>query len=37
MMEALGKSEYGIKNYIDDANYVVKNGKYVPELNGFIK
>ena len=36
-MDALGKSEYGIKDYINDANYVVQNGTYVPELNGFVQ
>ncbi|MGJ0909004.1 hypothetical protein [Clostridium botulinum] len=37
MMDALSKSSYNIKNYIDDANYVIKNGQYVPELNGYVK
>ena len=37
MMDALGKSKYGIKDYINDANYGVQNGTYVFELNGFVK
>ena len=37
MMNVLAKSEYSVKDYINDANYVVQNGKYVPELNGFIQ
>ncbi|MEG1002723.1 MAG: hypothetical protein RSF37_04910, partial [Clostridium sp.] len=37
IMDALGKSKYNIKDYINDANYVVQNGMYVPELNGFVR
>lgn len=28
---------YNLKQYIQDANYVIDNGQYVPELNGYIK
>ena len=37
MMDALGKSEYNLKDYINDANFVVNNGQYVSELNGYIR
>jgi len=37
IMDALGKNEYGLKNYIDDANHVVQNGTYTSELNGFVQ
>ncbi len=36
-MDALGQSSYNLKNYIDDAHHVIKNGTYVPELNGFVR
>ena len=32
----LGKSSYSITNYLDDANYIINNGKYASELNGYI-
>ncbi|WMW48968.1 LXG domain-containing protein [Bacillus paralicheniformis] len=35
--DAMGKKQYNLKNYLEDANYVIKNGKYVPELNGYVK
>lgn len=25
------------KEYLDGANYVIKNGKYVPEMNGYVR
>lgn len=37
VMEALGKNSYNLKNYVNDANFIVKNGTYVPELNGYIR
>ena len=37
VMDALGKQSYNLKNYIDDANHIIKNGQYVPELNGYVK
>ncbi|WP_342671335.1 MULTISPECIES: DUF6861 domain-containing protein [Pseudomonas] len=37
LMSAFGKSEYNIKNYLDDANHVIRNGDFVPEMNGYVK
>ena len=30
----LRESSYTIDNYLRDANHIIKNGTYVPELNG---
>ncbi|MBI6763102.1 hypothetical protein, partial [Pseudomonas syringae] len=37
LMSAFGKSEYNIKSYLDDANHVIRNGDFVPEMNGYVK
>ena len=37
MQKALGKNTYSMTNYLDDANYIIQNGTYVPELNGYVK
>ncbi|HEY2566622.1 MAG TPA: hypothetical protein VGH95_02780 [Candidatus Aquirickettsiella sp.] len=29
--------DYDVKQYIEDANFVIKNGIYVPELNAYVK
>ena len=34
--DVLGDSNYSIDKYLDDANYIVNNGTYVPELNGYV-
>ena len=26
-----------LKNYINDANFIVKNGTYIPQLNGYVR
>lgn len=36
-MTVFNVNSYNLKNYIDDAHNVIKNGKYVPELNGFVR
>ncbi|MDO5615796.1 MAG: hypothetical protein Q4G16_06375 [Cruoricaptor ignavus] len=36
-MNALDKSSYNLKNYIEDANWIIKNGTYVPKLNGYVR
>ncbi len=36
-MTAMGKGQYNLKNYLEDANYVKNTGKYVSELNGYVK
>ena len=33
----LEKSNYSVKDYLDDANYIIQNGDYSPELNGYVK
>ncbi|BAZ29535.1 hypothetical protein NIES4074_19820 [Cylindrospermum sp. NIES-4074] len=35
--QVLGKSSCNIKDYIEDANYVIKTGQYVPEMSGYVK
>ena len=37
IQKALGKNSYNISNYLDDANFVIKNGTYVKELNGYVR
>lgn len=32
----LGDSNYSIDKYLDDANYIINNGTYAPELNGYV-
>jgi hypothetical protein len=34
---ALGVKSYDIANYLDDANYIINSGTFVPELNGYIR
>lgn len=31
-----GYKNYTIANYLEDANLVIKNGTYVPELNAYV-
>ncbi len=35
IMKALGKKSYNLKQYINDANWIVKNGHYSEELRGY--
>lgn len=35
--EVLGENDYTINDYLTDANYIVENGTYTPELNGYVK
>lgn len=35
--DVLGESNYTIDKYLSDANNVIDNGTYVPELNGYVK
>ncbi|OIN56677.1 hypothetical protein BLX24_23920 [Arsenicibacter rosenii] len=37
VMDALGKTSYNLKNYLDDANFIIKNGTFVPEMNGYVR
>lgn len=34
--DVLGDSNYSIDKYLDDANYIINNGTYVSELNGYV-
>ena len=36
-MQVLGRTSYSIKDYIEDANHVIKTGRWVPEMNGYVK
>ncbi|MEH0874974.1 hypothetical protein QM999_09745 [Pectobacterium cacticida] len=36
-MDTLNRNSYNLKDYINDANHVVKNGQFVPEMNGYVK
>lgn len=31
-----GKTNYSIDDYLSDANYIITNGSYAPELNGYV-
>jgi hypothetical protein len=35
--KSLGKESYTVRDYVFDANHVVKEGQYVNELNGYVK
>jgi RHS repeat-associated protein len=35
--KALGKESYSAAEYAADANYVIRNGQYVQELNGYVR
>ena len=37
LSDVLGRSSYNLKNYLDDANHVINNGTFVPELNGYVR
>ncbi|MEG0153663.1 MAG: hypothetical protein RR744_10925, partial [Cellulosilyticaceae bacterium] len=35
--KAFNKSKYTVEDYLNDANYVIDNGTYIPEMNGYVK
>ena len=35
IMKVTGKSAYNLKNYVDDANWIIQNGTYSSNLNGY--
>lgn len=35
--DVLGETNYSMQRYLEDANYIIKCGTYVPELYGYIK
>ena len=37
IMNAMGSKSYGLGQYVDDANHIIQNGTWVPEMNGFAK
>ncbi len=37
LASAFNKKSYNLDNYLKDANHVIQNGTYVPELNGYVK
>lgn len=37
IMDAMSKSKYNLKTYLEDANQVIQTGQYVPEMNGYVK
>ena len=36
LMGAFGRNSYNLKDYLNDANHVIKNGTFVPEMNGYV-
>jgi hypothetical protein len=34
--EVFGFKNYSVQDYVNDANLVIKNGTYVPELNAYV-
>ncbi len=37
VMDALGKNSYNLSNYVNDENFIIKNGIFIPEMNGYIR
>ncbi|MCL1092072.1 hypothetical protein L2744_21220 [Shewanella profunda] len=37
LMQAFGRTIYNLKNYVGDANHVIKEGTFVPEMNGYVR
>ena len=37
VMSTLGKKSYQLADYLNDANHVIKNGIFIPELNGYVR
>jgi|GEM_PF-4798836 len=35
IMDASGRSAYNLKDYVNDANWIIQNGTYNPKLNGY--
>ena len=36
IINATNASEYSVEQYLDDANWIINNGQYIPEKNAFI-
>ncbi|MBO0461456.1 MULTISPECIES: hypothetical protein [Enterococcus] len=37
MQQVLNKNHYSIVEYLREANHVIKEGQFVPEMNGYFK
>ncbi|MDR2877018.1 MAG: hypothetical protein LBV36_03120 [Chromatiales bacterium] len=37
IMNAMGNKSYNLAQYVDDANHIIQNGTWVPEMNGFVR
>ena len=37
IQKSLGESPYSSAQYLNDANHVIQNGTYIPELNGYVR
>tara|TARA_B100001094_G_C18081895_1_gene745645 strand:+ start:80 stop:565 length:486 start_codon:yes stop_codon:yes gene_type:complete len=37
IMQTLGYSSYSLEQYMKDALHTINSGKYVPEMNGYVK
>ena len=35
--KVFNRSNYSKADYLNDANHVIKNGQFVPEMNGYVK
>ncbi|MCL2611188.1 MAG: hypothetical protein FWE02_05880, partial [Defluviitaleaceae bacterium] len=35
--KVLNRNNYSISDYLDDTNFIINNGTFVPKMNGFIK
>jgi filamentous hemagglutinin len=36
IMKVTGASSYNLKNYLDDANWIIQNGTFLPDKNAYI-
>jgi len=37
LMQAMDRTSYNLKDYVNDAHHVIQHGTYVPEMNGFVR
>jgi hypothetical protein len=37
IMTATNRSSYNLKDYVNDANHLINNGTFVPEMNGYVR
>ena len=36
-MSVFNKTSYNLKEYVEDANHVLRNGTYVPEMRAYVQ